>query len=908
MTFNEDYQLLVKGLSELDFIANAVPCKLLLTGDSVFPVLVTPSGDVLIAASRYGKGRVVVVAHEAYLNNSNLLDFMKNAVSWLKPSAEAVIGVNKNLHLLSKLLCDNGCTIKTIPDDTQGLGVMCMDGYNDSQAKDIISFLQEGGGLLIGAQAWHWSSCNKNKNVLFDFPGNKIISVSGIYFLNKYGEKGKFSVSKDIPRCPVNTDVNFSTDLKDLLRGVSILDISGPSIPSQLLLHGPLTFPIGLNDSNQCFLAAAIYGKGRVVVVSHESYLMAPELKTVILNAISWLDSGKKRNIGVNKNMGFLNERLQQEGINSRVSDVIPGLDVYCCNSYNDTEAECIKKFVAEGGGLLIGGQAWYWSIVNPSKNALLKYPGNKILNTFGISILGKTTSKGVFKAIDPEAATNCYHFPRAFSQLVKNLQDGVELKPPLSSWLNNLKEDASSFMSLPSSPLVLSVQRECVCQVKRCGIPKVSQTCPVKNNSKDGLLLQLAEEIWSFSQANTQVIDNFPFQKEPSVTVHIDGTNPGADAWRSTGLYLPPEKTAALVFPDSVIDKGLQVQVGCQTDDLSSAEKLCRAPVVVKKALVPSKKMFISCVWGGLLYIIVPAKSRLGTISVTVYGAEPAPLYIKGKTSVSSWLETIRTLPAPWAELVTENIILTVPSSATRSLNDPEDLLSLWDKIMEAVAELAAIPKKLPRPERIVADVQISAGWLHSGYPIMCHWESAGDLLNIESIRNTGLWGPIHELGHNQQKWYWEFPSHTTEATCNLWSVYVHETVLKIPRNLAHGSLQPKSRADKIKQYLENGANLEKWHVWTALETYLQLQEGFGWDPFKHLFAEYQAMSGISNNNKDKMNLWAVKFSEAVNRNLTPFFKAWGWPIDDKTCAKLSGLPEWKENPMTPYLSEIKA
>lgn len=76
-----------------------------------------------------------------------------------------------------------------------------------------------------------------------------------------------------------------------------------------------------------------------------------------------------------------------------------------------------------------------------------------------------------------------------------------------------------------------------------------------------------------------------------------------------------------------------------------------------------------------------------------------------------SKWVQKIRKYPPPWAELITENLILTVPSDAIRSLEDPDALLSQWDKIMEAIADLAAIPKKFPRPERFVTDVQISAG-----------------------------------------------------------------------------------------------------------------------------------------------------------------------------------------------------
>lgn len=171
-----------------------------------------------------------------------------------------------------------------------------------------------------------------------------------------------------------------------------------------------------------------------------------------------------------------------------------------------------------------------------------------------------------------------------------------------------------------------------------------------------------------------------------------------------------------------------------------------------------------------------------------------------------------------------------------------------------------------------------------------------------MKHMKTTGLWGPIHELGHNQQQQAWEFPPHTTEATCNLWSVYVHEEVLGIPRHQAHQALKPQCRKERIKDYLKKGAQLKDWNMWTALETYLQLQEGFGWDPFTHLFSDYQKMSSIPKDNISKMNLWAQKFSQQVNKNLAPFFTAWGWPIKKELSVELSSLPSWEQDPMKSY------
>lgn len=77
------------------------------------------------------------------------------------------------------------------------------------------------------------------------------------------------------------------------------------------------------------------------------------------------------------------------------------------------------------------------------------------------------------------------------------------------------------------------------------------------------------------------------------------------------------------------------------------------------------------------------------------------------------------------------------------------------------------------------------------------------------------------------------------------------------------------------------------------------QLQEAFGWEPFTELFAEYQMLSGIPKDKAGKMNLWVKKFSEKVQKNLAPFFEAWGWPVQKDVANSLAYLPEWQGNPM---------
>lgn len=69
------------------------------------------------------------------------------------------------------------------------------------------------------------------------------------------------------------TGKDFDNDLKFLLQDVSVLDLSGDALSSEALVHGPLAFPFGITDEGRPFLAAAYYGLGRVILVTHEAYI-----------------------------------------------------------------------------------------------------------------------------------------------------------------------------------------------------------------------------------------------------------------------------------------------------------------------------------------------------------------------------------------------------------------------------------------------------------------------------------------------------------------------------------------------------------------------------------------------------------------------------------------------------------
>ena len=277
--------------------------------------------------------------------------------------------------------------------------------------------------------------------------------------------------------------------------------------------------------------------------------------------------------------------------------------------------------------------------------------------------------------------------------------------------------------------------------------------------------------------------------------------------------------------------------------------------------------------------------------------GAVEAPRYIHGKTSVEEWKTKLRNAPAPWAELETKKVILSVPSAKIRQLDDPDALMAAWDAILDAQADLATIPRDRKRPERIVPDTQISAGYMHSGYPIMTWLDGSVDTSLSTAQMKAGSWGHFHELGHNHQVGDWTFDG-TGEVTCNLFSLYVMETVCGQPSGRGHDAMEPASVEKRLRKHLETRAVFERWKAdpFLALTMYHQLRTGFGWEAFKKVFAEYRDLPNAQRpkNDDEERDQWMVRFSRATGKNLGPFFQTWGVPTSQAARDSIQGLPGW--------------
>jgi Peptidase M60, enhancin and enhancin-like/N-terminal domain of M60-like peptidases len=381
-----------------------------------------------------------------------------------------------------------------------------------------------------------------------------------------------------------------------------------------------------------------------------------------------------------------------------------------------------------------------------------------------------------------------------------------------------------------------------------------------------------------------------------------------------STGLYAPAGQIITIHIPDSLKDKNITVQIGCHSDYLGYwmawEEDWRRMPYVIKLNALNKTTIKMASPFGGLIYIRANPQSSGWTGDFTISDAITAPLFVLGKTSMAEWTEQLKNNKAPWGELMSDKMILSLPDSVLQKVQQPDSIMHLWDLIVGGEMELAQIPQPVYRPQRMVIDEHLAGGALHSGYPIMSHHSPSTQQFSADVMINPAQllvpsegganWGFFHEIGHNMQNIDWVFGG-TTEVSCNFFSLYMFDRLVG-GRNGAHPGVSNQNTELLMNRYFLNGAHYEVWQQdpFLGLIMFRQLQEAFGWEAFKAFFRRYHEFARLDPEGKSiekddqKRDLWAKTFSEVTGRNVAPFFEAWGIPISNPVKAALSRLPGW--------------
>jgi len=719
-----------------------------------------------------------------------------------------------------------------------------------------------------------------------------------------------------LPAAPARAQATDA--LQELLEGVTT--IAAPGTPSPLAVWSKDAHVVLGGSGGKGLRAAAIVGgragAGRFVALPHNGYFGGDTLKKgdtarFLVNTARWLGGLRKPALVATRapelhalltgdpmaKAAKLECRLLAAG---PLAPQLEGVDVLMglTPEFDAGEIDALEKWVRAGGGVLAGQCAWGWLQVS-GKASLDENPLQQLFGRFGVAwcegFLGKSGPEGFTTERDPPKLT---HGDAAFTYLSNHtLRSTVKNDQPM---LQSSATITALARVLPPGDTMLRPRLEAICDKRAEAIdPTAEKPLERIDGGERAMATFLLREALRLPAEQVKAMTaarSFPGEVPATAArverrVAIDTARP---RWHSTGVYAVAGEVVTLTLPADAAGAGLSLQIGAHTDLLFDLDAWKRVPQAFVRKPVVATSTTIASPLGGLVYVDVPDGCKLGAIEAELDGGVAAPWFVLGRDTDETWRATLREAPAPWAELECDRVIVTVPSSAIRGLDSPQQVLETWIKGVDAMADLVGIPRARPHPERYVADVQISAGYMHSGYPIMTHLDAAPAMCSAAEL-SKGQWGLFHELGHNHQEAEWTFEG-TGEVTNNLLCVYALEQAYGVPVMKGHEALEA-TRA-KIGDYLAAGAKFDDWKgdPFLALQMYLQVQQAFGWEPYQKLFADYHALPRRERPRTDdaKRDLWLVMLSKATNRNLGPFFTAWGVPTSDAARATVADRPVW--------------
>lgn len=404
-----------------------------------------------------------------------------------------------------------------------------------------------------------------------------------------------------------------------------------------------------------------------------------------------------------------------------------------------------------------------------------------------------------------------------------------------------------------------------------------------------------------------------------------------------STGLYAAPGE---LVIVDVPADYSLSIQIGAWDDNLSAVLNAPRDPLIFTRMQLAPGRNYVRNLYGGHIYIFA-ARPVKTPVTLTFTGPVKSPDFELGKTNNAAWVTAIKNSCVPYLELRSRNIIFVVPRDycVTRNILDPESIMTEWDRAIdmdyykwEGLVENPATGYDLAPvlPWRVVQDIKPSAGYGHSGFPVVTYNDYGwfDEFTNLTSIKKGWAWGTFHEIGHNnQQTNYWSW-STLGETTNNLFSFKVahRQSIEKNnpaawpPYHPAVNSMFPQALAFAAAAGAKNfdGTDTRIDDPFARITPFAQIFDkipadwGYpgqpeGWEFMTELYKKARRATHASNNDQDKKDFVYETLCDFTKTDWRLFFSAWGINIStvslnaiDAKGYRLLTQEIWKYDPIS--------
>ncbi|ROS78284.1 carbohydrate-binding protein (putative mucin) [Curtobacterium sp. PhB130] len=299
-----------------------------------------------------------------------------------------------------------------------------------------------------------------------------------------------------------------------------------------------------------------------------------------------------------------------------------------------------------------------------------------------------------------------------------------------------------------------------------------------------------------------------------------------------------------------------------------------------------------------GMVFLTSTATS--GSADVEVTGGQPVPVFIAGQTSNEDFLRDFERFPdAPMVTIIGERVFgdFQARTASAMTTSDLASRVHDWDRVIEVTNDHhglldEGVGSARKAPHRIyVASPDSGAGYASASHDRIVFQVDTGAAAELFTMRAGDLWGFWHEVGHTYQPPAYNWKG-MVEVVNNVSALDVQATVFGANRLDGQQSAITRFFAQPV----ETRSFAAEEDVWVRLLMFDQLRRAFGQEFYPSLDQELRVRLRTGEvglrDDAAKQQHFASIAAQIADRDLRPFFRQWGFPLDADTAASMARLP----------------
>ena len=757
-------------------------------------------------------------------------------------------------------------------------------------------------------------------------------------------------------------------DFADITGTSAGQSVSGWGSPGSVARHGKSAFPVLMDSGGVAMMAAGRYNDGssgttaRGVAFSHNGPIFGggDSMPLLLEASVKWasrkttpstitVGCGAGVSTSFWTSRGYLTKSVTT-AMSTSAND-LSGVDVFVFDWHSGYSASAVTKiqtFTAAGGGIVCGATPWALG-TTPSADAFA------VMGPFGLTYSGSGWSGSNPFTVPGTAPSAYYSALNGSGDLIRDKEGLITLSLADKAIAAN---SIDQVLAVRTDVAALNADLDTLGDASHYGLIPVTGAAPLVKANKPVEAMLARYQSGKFDTMTAAQLVAHPSASDwpgspaagstVSKTIPVNGTVP-ADVYMNQGdrgrrvetrLYAAPGATLTVTIPADKVAAGLSLDIGCHIDVNFHLGQWNRFPKVTRRVPLTQTVTQTGNVFGGLVWIVIPAGSSLGDFNVSINGALEAPCFQLGVDTDATWNSTLKNLPGAWGCIMTNNVAaygntpgftVYLSRAQLQQVSSAETVAQHWKTVLETSDHHMGYDAYRKRGEAALSDRDILAGGGHAGYPVMMAYGDS-DVLAKGALTN-GDWGFYHELGHTFQDSFngnYGIATHG-EVDVNLPPALLYNHVHKKTcwDNGIHGTFDSDNRIAKRAEFFARATADQTWSYAcsdgaTAYDFYFNIGEAFGWQAYRTALSRLMAwlqggtdaeLSALSSSDPNYYrNRFYLIFCDATGRNLDTYFQRYGLGVTGrgyeitasvKSTVSAKGYPAWNDNTAMTAISD---